>query len=96
MSSEKLRRQNLIFIYEDRPVSREVQTDLDRCYVLRLSTGSTLLTDVVLIFIPFRDSIQVMIGLFPLRLVKGILFLARDFCMSRAGLLWALQILQLG
>ena len=25
LSSEKLRRQNLIFIYEDRPVSREVQ-----------------------------------------------------------------------
>ena len=37
MSSEKLRRQHLIFIYEDRPVSREAQTDLDRCLVLRLS-----------------------------------------------------------
>ena len=30
MSSEKLRRQSLIFIYEDRPVLREAQTDLDR------------------------------------------------------------------
>ena len=40
MSSEKLRRQNLIFIYEDRPVSREAQTDLDRCLVLMLSNGS--------------------------------------------------------
>ena len=39
-SSEKLRRQNLIFIYEDRPVSREAQTDLGRCLVLMLSTGS--------------------------------------------------------
>ena len=37
MSSEKLMRQNLIFIYEDRLVSREAQTDLDRCLVLRLS-----------------------------------------------------------
>ena len=42
----------------------------------------TLLTDVVLVFIPFRASIQVMIGLLPLRLVKGILFLSRDFCLS--------------
>ena len=40
VTSEKLRRHNLIFIYEDRPVSREAQTDLDRCLVLRLSTGS--------------------------------------------------------
>ena len=33
MSSEKLRRQILIhvFIYGDRPVSREAQADLDRC-----------------------------------------------------------------
>ena len=38
----------------------------------------TLLKDVVLNFIPFRASIQVMIGLFPLRLVN----LSRDFCMS--------------
>ena len=30
MSSDKLRRQNLIFIYEERPVSSEAQTDLDR------------------------------------------------------------------
>ena len=30
MFSEKLRRQNLIFIYDDRPVSTEAQTDLDR------------------------------------------------------------------
>ena len=35
MTSEKLRRHNLIFIYEDRPVSREAQTDRDRCLVLR-------------------------------------------------------------
>ena len=40
MSSEKLRRHNLIFIYEDRPVSREAQTDLDRCLVLGLSTSA--------------------------------------------------------
>ena len=36
MSIEKLRRQNLIFIYEDRPVSREAQTDLDRCNGCRI------------------------------------------------------------
>ena len=45
----------------------------------------TLLTDVVLIFIPFRASIQVMIGLFPLRLVKGILFLSRIFVGHEQG-----------
>ena len=39
----------------------------------------TLLTDAVLIFILFRASIQVMIGLFPLRLVKGILFFGPGF-----------------
>ena len=36
----KCPRHNLILIYEDRSVSREAQTDLDRCLVLRLSTGS--------------------------------------------------------
>ena len=29
-----------------------------------------------------------MIGLFPLRLVKGILFLSRDLCISSAGLFY--------
>ena len=42
----------------------------------------TLLKDVVLILSHFRASIQVMIGLFPLRLVKGIPFLSGDFCLS--------------
>ena len=74
MSSEKPRRQNLIFIYE----SREAQTDIDRCLLLRLSTTETLLTDVVLIFIPFRASIQVMIGLFPLHVKKVGMFLINN------------------
>ena len=74
MSSEKPRRQNLIFIYE----SREAQTDLDRCLLLRLSTTETLLTDVVLIFIPFRASLQVMIGLFPLHVKKVGMFLINN------------------
>ena len=48
----------------------------------------TFLTDVVLIFIPFRASIQVMIGLFPLRLVKRYPIFVPGFLfdMSRAFL----------
>ena len=79
MSSEKLRKQNLIFILEDTPVSRGAQTDLGHCLVLRLSTGSCSNWNIVdgrhIDFIPFRASKQVMIWLFPLHVEKPGMFL---------------------